>query len=223
MVAGDTNRDGNLTSPRSGDWRGFIHRGWWCAESGSVCYLRFATRVPVTELNGLVTWPGDQVQWVHDAVTVKTGSTLIIEAGAMVKFGPYEGIILEPGASLVTEGTVAQPVIFTSEKDDRRGGDTNGDGDSTTPAAGDWRWIHVNGATATFDHTEIRYGGGTESGASSQTGAIRTSGQADVTVDNSLIADSLFDGILPLAGPCWYATASSSILNGRSSPPPARM
>ena len=53
--------------------------------------------------------------------------------------------------ALAIQGTAANPVIFTSYKDDTVGGDTNGDGTATAPAKGDWEQIYV-GTTGTREH-----------------------------------------------------------------------
>ncbi len=86
----------------------------------------------------------------------------------------YEGVIIKADADaalVVTDGyfrTYGEqnfPVIFTSLKDDI-GGDTNGDGNGSSAAAGDWKGIIVDGvnsttyAKVTLDNTWIRYGGG---------------------------------------------------------------
>ena len=66
-------------------------------------------------------------------VTVPNGATLTIEPGAIVKFGRRLGIIVQAGGQLVAQGTVAEPIQFTSLVDDTAGGDTNRDGSATAP------------------------------------------------------------------------------------------
>ena len=88
--------------------------------------------------------------------TVPGDAELQIQAGAVVKIYSY----IRVEGSLVSQGTGESPVYITSYKDDSVGGDTNGDGDDTSPSPGDWSYIRVeDGASATFDHTIIRYGG----------------------------------------------------------------
>lgn len=89
-------------------------------------------------------------------------STLTIEAGAILKF-PNSGIpfVLSTTASgrIISNGTQDKPVIFTSDKDDAHGGDTNGDGTATTPAAGDWSYIAIDGRGSSFSYTQFLYNG----------------------------------------------------------------
>jgi len=89
-------------------------------------------------------------------------STLTIEAGAILKF-PNTGIpyVLRAsaGGKIISNGTKDNPVIFTSDKDDAHGGDTNGDGNATKPAVGDWSYIVLDGTGSEFNYSQFLYNG----------------------------------------------------------------
>ena len=207
-VSGDTNLDASQSLPRPGDWNGIVTRG-----TGEFNDNRFVdVRYTQTEHSGLLSgderWRGSFVHHVTGDVTVPGGVTLTIEAGAVVKFDAYKGLVVQPGGHLIALGAVAEPIVFTSSRDDTAGGDTNGDGDSTAPQPGDWRWIYVDGADATFDHVEMRYGGGTSSGNWDHTGVIRTTPGATVTLSNSILRDGFYECILAWAGGTVDVTSS---------------
>lgn len=99
------------------------------------------------------------------AITID--ATILINSGAVLTFGPgvicklmNGGVEVTTNGTLITNGTAANPVIFTGMADDSAGGDTNGNGASNgNPAS--WRGIVFN-ATSTncgLHYTDIRYGG----------------------------------------------------------------
>ncbi len=115
--------------------------------------------------------------------SVPSGVTLTIEAGTVIKVA--QGRYFDIGGKLVCQGTADLPVIITSERDDRHGGDTNGDGDNTRPLPGDWQGIRLSrdASDNLFKFTHILYGGGTVSAA------IRIQ-NSSTAIEDCLIASS---------------------------------
>ncbi|AYA36860.1 hypothetical protein D3Y59_07190 [Hymenobacter oligotrophus] len=117
------------------------------------------TVVPVTSaINTPTTWQSCKVYVVGPNVTL--GSTLTIEAGAIVKFQANAGLSLTAGGRIEAVGTADNPVVFTSVLDDAHGGDTNNDGAATTPAKRNWSSIALAGQSGSrFEHCRFMYGG----------------------------------------------------------------
>lgn len=102
------------------------------------------------------------------AITVELGATLTVEPGIVFKMSsdyntPY-GENFNIYGSLVADGTEAEPIVFTSIKDDSAGNpaDTNSDGAGSSPATGNWGAFYFdevsNDLTAILDHCQLRYG-----------------------------------------------------------------
>ena len=97
---------------------------------------------------------------IYSNVTVSSGATLTIEAGTVIKFwGPMQDLIVD--GRLTARGTESQSIVFTSLRDDEHGGDTNGDGSTTGPNAGNWSSITFtpNSTGSVLENTWTGYGG----------------------------------------------------------------
>ncbi|MBN1640448.1 MAG: carboxypeptidase regulatory-like domain-containing protein [Anaerolineae bacterium] len=196
-AGGDTNLDGSRTRPMPGDWDGIAIQGTGAYSPTAFVEVRYATTSHAGALAGSTTWDGTYVHLLTGDVTVPSGATLTIEPGAIVKLGLGRALIVNAGGMLVAQGTLAQPVIFTSIRDDAAGGDSNQDGNGTMPQPGDWYRIQVNGGVATLSHVQVRYG----AGADAVNGALlRTDGSATLTVANSAFDAALYTGILAWGG-----------------------
>lgn len=102
---------------------------------------------PVRTVSGAIsvntTWGPDRakVYRVTEDLVVNAGATLTILPGTVVKVRSGRTIVVE--GAVDAQGTVAAPVVVTSETDDGVAGDTNGDGAATAPAAGDHLGLSV--------------------------------------------------------------------------------
>ncbi|MHC4715684.1 MAG: right-handed parallel beta-helix repeat-containing protein, partial [Planctomycetota bacterium] len=148
------------------------------------------------------------------SVTVDPAGSLTILPGTNVKAGSR--FRLEANGPLIADGTVQEPILFTSVNDDEAGGDTNGDGFGSDPAPGDWGYLSINNSASRLSHAEFRYGGTTDGGYrntslrvtsgavvnlsgllvhQSAAHGVWIEGGSDVTVSNSIIADNANYGV----------------------------
>ena len=119
--------------------------------------------VPIeNDIIGNTTWTNNNIYVVDGEILVK--AVLTINPGTRIKFkdGANWVVIGADGGKIIAGGSVTLPIIFTSWHDDSYGGDTNGDGNATEPARGDWDDIKIQGDnnSSNFNYCQFYYGGG---------------------------------------------------------------
>lgn len=140
---------------------------------------------------GSTTWNNpDVVYHLYAPLTVPQGSTLAIGAGQVVKVdfrNSTDNLIVN--GTLDAQGTAAQPVIFTSYRDDTAGGDTNNNG-ASSGITGDWRNLLFTSTSTNnvLNHVEVRYAG-------SGSVAAVIADRAPLTLSGGAISDAYADGL----------------------------
>jgi len=160
------------------------------------------------EINGLLsqdfTLSAGDLPYIVEYLNVPVGINLNIEPGVIIKMEDRytNGSITIQGGNLIAKGTTENKIYITSLRDDSIGGDTNGDGDATTPTPRSWASIFLeNGSKAEFDNVVISYGGYNWSGEylPGVTAAIYQRG-ADLSISNSLFKQNSGAAIYQDAG-----------------------
>ncbi len=106
-------------------------------------------------ISSATTWTAGNV-YVLDG-TIKVTAALTIDAGVVVKLKSGARIDVQSSGKIIALGTSSNRIVFTSIKDDDFCGDTNGDGSATSPQAGDWICIFLNGSSPTASINTFTY------------------------------------------------------------------
>lgn len=139
-----------------------------------------ATFIPGGNVSGTWNLAGNPYTVTASATVV---GSLTVEAGVTVYFKPATSLQVPNGATLITQGTPGNDVIFTSDNINLPGG----------PHAGDWLGILLNGnGVANLAWTDVRYGGG---GGFANLGMVAGSGTGSLTWNGGSCESSGNDGI----------------------------
>lgn len=184
-VGGDSLGDGGATAPAFGSY----------TLTGNIIANEFtqyryaAQRTLVGPIAVDTTLPAGGVYVVNDDVTVKAGAKLTIQEGTVVKFADGRKLVVD--GELEVDGMRNNPVVFTSIKHDAFGGDTNGDADKTSPNAGDWNTVLINGKA------HLRYCHGYYGAPENETGIFTLSknDKSEMVMEGCTIANAKYDGV----------------------------
>ena len=176
----------------------------------------FIVNIVPTEVCGTInantTWIATESPYLVTCnITVSAGVTLTLEAGTIVKF-QNNNLGMAVNGILQAQGTIDQPIYFTSYRDDSVAGDTNGDEDTSSPAQGDWDTIAVAGTgRLLIDNSIIRYGGNNPWGMIQ---ARFGTNDVEIIISNSSLEYSGTRGVyIEDAEPTTYSTLS--IINSK--------
>lgn len=118
------------------------------------------------EITANTTWTNDRIWVLNQKVVVKSGVTLTIQPGTIIKGKTGSGslssaLVIARGAKIMAEGTATQPIIFTSINDNIAVGQTAGTNLSSTDN-GLWGGLIILGkakGSFTSDATEFNIEG----------------------------------------------------------------
>jgi nitrous oxidase accessory protein NosD len=132
--------------------------GIYLLSTMTVQAMPLSTKVGGTMVQSTTWTKAGSPYMVVSSISISNQAVLTIEPGVIVKFASGTKLFVEPNSVLSAVGSAAEPIVFTSLRDDSYGGDTNGDGQTTKALPGDWGGLE-SGAEPD-DCYNYDYGGG---------------------------------------------------------------
>ncbi|MFA5668929.1 MAG: right-handed parallel beta-helix repeat-containing protein [Balneolaceae bacterium] len=110
--------------------------------------------------NWKLNYPGVPYYFTN-SMYVNSGDTLTIAGSNILKFELSRELYTQNGGVINAIGTESEPIYFTSWRNDNIGGDTNNDGNATSPTNKDWYGIRLIGknATSSFKNVNVSFAG----------------------------------------------------------------
>jgi hypothetical protein len=93
--------------------------GWTNWNPQATDYPTVTEVIPAGDITASTTLTSDKVYLLDGWVYVKTGATLTIEPGTVIRGSKANkgALIIEKGAKIIAEGTATEPIVFTSNQD----------------------------------------------------------------------------------------------------------
>jgi len=92
--------------------------GWSNFNPQATVYPATTVTIPAGDITTNTTWSSNNVYLLNGWVYVKAGATLTIQAGTVIRGDKVNkgAIIVEPGATIIANGTASNPIVFTSNQ-----------------------------------------------------------------------------------------------------------
>src|SRR3989344_2085403 len=171
------------------------------------------------EMGGIIsedtTFTSGDLPYIIQGLTIADDKTLTIEPGTILKMDDRysSGAIYVQGGNLIAHGTPDKKIYITSLKDDSVGGDTNGDGNTTSPRPKDWSSLFFElGSKVDFDNVTVSYGGWNYNGEYLNIAAAIYQRGAEFSVSNSVFEHNSITDIFQDAGTT--NITNSELING---------